>query len=48
MIRRVASTARNLITSLMIVLTYRKRNQRIKQRSQTSNPTISERRSRKV
>jgi len=47
-IRRDASPARKLVTSLLNVLTYRKRNQMRNLRKQISNPTISEARSRRV
>jgi len=40
-IRKVASTARKLVISLMIVLIYIKRNQRRNLRKKISSPTIS-------
>jgi len=41
-IRKDTSTERNLVTSLLIVLICKKRNQRRNLRKQTSNPTNSE------
>jgi len=45
---RDASTARNLVTSLLIVHICKRTTQRRSQRKQTSNPSILETRSRKV
>jgi len=47
-IKKAASTARNLDTSLLIVRTCRKRNQKKNPRNQPSNPTSSEGRSSRV
>jgi len=47
-IRKVASTVRSLDISLLIVLIFRRKNQRRSPRNQLSSPTISEGRSSRV